>query len=81
MPIYDYRCRECGKVSEVLLRTADDRSIRCPDCGSSNLERLISASRMIAADSHSPGSTCCGRAERCDTPPCSSGEACRRDRA
>ena len=81
MPIYDYKCRECGKVSEVLLRTADDRSIRCPDCGSNNLERLISASRMIAADSRSPGSTCCGRAERCDMPPCSSGEACRTDRA
>ena len=41
MPIYDYRCRECGKVAEVFLRSADDRSIRCPDCGSSNLERLL----------------------------------------
>jgi hypothetical protein len=26
-----------------------------------------------------PGSTCCGRSERCDTPPCSNDGKCQRD--
>ncbi|MBE9514283.1 MAG: zinc ribbon domain-containing protein [Chloroflexi bacterium] len=43
MPIYDFRCRECGKVSEIFLRGADGQVTRCPDCGSDNLGRLISA--------------------------------------
>jgi len=29
MPIYDFRCRECGKVSEIFLRGAN-QTARCP---------------------------------------------------
>jgi len=78
MPIYDYKCRECGRVSEIFLRSPDSEDIKCPDCGSNNLERLISASYMIKMNAPMPGTTCCGRAERCETPPCSTGDVCRR---
>ena len=47
MPIYDFKCRECGRVSEMFLRSANDQVVRCPDCGSQNMERLITASYMI----------------------------------
>lgn len=77
MPIYDFRCRECGRVSEIFLRNAS-QAARCPDCGSDNMERLISASYMIKTDASAPGTTCCGRTERCETPPCSTGDVCRR---
>lgn len=30
MPIYDYTYQECGKVSEIFLRSADSENIRCP---------------------------------------------------
>jgi len=76
VPIYDFRCRDCGKVSEIFLRDAGQVA-RCPDCGSDNMERLISASYMIKS-APAPGTTCCGRTERCETPPCSSGDICRR---
>ena len=79
MPIYDFRCRECGKVSEIFLRGAHGQAARCPDCGNENLERLISASYMIRTEASAPGATCCGRAERCETPPCSTGDTCRRE--
>jgi putative FmdB family regulatory protein len=78
MPVYDYRCRDCGKVSEIFLRSLDAQSIKCPDCGSENLEKLVSASYMIKMEASAPGLTCCGRTERCETPPCSSGGVCRR---
>ena len=77
MPIYDYRCRECGKVSEIFQRGLSE-AVTCPACGSENMERLISASYMIRMDASAPGTTCCGRTERCDVPPCASGDVCRR---
>lgn len=77
MPIYDYRCRECGRVSEVLIRTSEGKA-RCTHCGGEDMERLISSSYMIRMDVASTDTTCCGRTERCETPPCSSGDVCRR---
>ncbi len=79
MPIYDYRCNQCGMISEMLVRVSRDEAVRCPDCGSGDVERLISASYMIKMDAPAPGTTCCGRAERCEAPPCSTGGTCRRD--
>ena len=78
MPIYDYKCQDCGKVSELFLRSADSEGINCPHCGSRNLERLISASYMIKMDAPMPGMTCCGKTERCEAPPCSTNNRCRR---
>lgn len=77
MPIYDYRCRECGRVSEVFLRSSNVE-VRCPHCGGEDMERLVSASYTIRMDAATPGTTCCGRTERCETPPCSSEDVCRR---
>lgn len=77
MPLYDFECRDCGRVSEVLLRTSGQVA-HCPECGSTNVERLISASYMIKADISGSGTTCCGRSERCEAPPCSTGDVCRR---
>jgi putative FmdB family regulatory protein len=79
MPIYDFRCQKCGEVSEFLLPSfSDNRTLTCPDCGSQNLERLISAPRLLRGGANAPGTTCCGRTERCETPPCSTDEGCRR---
>lgn len=78
MPIYDYRCKECGAISELLVRNSDNDA-RCPECGSINMEKKISASYAIKTGAAAPGTTCCGRAERCEKPPCSSGETCYRE--
>ncbi|RLC70424.1 MAG: zinc ribbon domain-containing protein [Chloroflexi bacterium] len=77
MPIYSYRCQNCGETVEVLLRSSEDRP-RCPNCGSESLEKLISASYTIRMGAPTSGLTCCGRTERCDTPPCSTDGTCRR---
>ncbi len=43
MPMYEYRCRECGKRYEMLRRMSDaDRDLKCPDCESEKVERLLS---------------------------------------
>ncbi len=78
MPIYDFKCRDCGKMFELLVRDAG-KTVTCPDCSSQRVEKLIAASYMVKAEPRRAGTTCCGRPERCDTPPCSVGDGCRRD--
>jgi putative FmdB family regulatory protein len=79
MPIYDFRCQECGELSEALLSiSSDSRTLACPSCGSQNLERLISAPSLMKEKANPPGTTCCGRTERCETPPCSTDKGCHR---
>ncbi|MBN2537314.1 zinc ribbon domain-containing protein [candidate division WOR-3 bacterium] len=41
MPIYEYRCRECGAEFEQLVMRADEK-VKCPKCGSSKLEKKFS---------------------------------------
>lgn len=79
MPIYEYRCLNCGRISEILLRNLDNENIECPICGSENLEKLLSASYAIRMNDSMPAGTCCGRTERCETPPCSVNGTCGRN--
>ena len=77
MPIYEYRCQSCETKFDLLVR--GDRSVVCPHCGSSSLDRLLSVPFVSSGRTARPsGRTCCGREERCDTPPCSEGDVCQR---
>jgi putative FmdB family regulatory protein len=42
MPIYEYRCEECGKRSSALLPSYSSPDPTCPHCGKPALRRLIS---------------------------------------
>lgn len=80
MPIYEYRCKECGRTEEFLILGEEDVPAKCRGCGSSDLERVMSPAALVSNSSFSnPGKTCCGREERCSVPPCSTGGGCRRD--
>ena len=80
MPIYEYRCGNCGERVEVLVRSGSGTP-SCPNCGSPLLEKLFSVPYVMSgAMPRSGGRTCCGREERCATPPCSTEQVCIRDR-
>jgi putative FmdB family regulatory protein len=67
MPIYEYRCQQCSRVFEHLVRTAsteESAEPHCPECGSGALKRLFS---LFASRSDRPakvtaggGGGCCG---------------------
>jgi len=79
MPIYEYRCGACGQVSEIWNGVGiRNDPIQCKTCGGNDLEKVLSLSHPVK-NPKPKGSTCCGRDERCDKPPCSSGSSCRRD--
>src|SRR5437660_9148840 len=43
MPIYDYRCRGCGKKSSFFVRTVNTPlEPACEHCGAREMERTIS---------------------------------------
>ena len=51
MPIYEFRCQDCGQTSSVFRRTiSSDVETNCPSCGGSNLARLISTFALLKAD-------------------------------
>ena len=44
MPIYEYRCSECGEKFEKLVRfSASTSEVECPKCGGRKVDKLISA--------------------------------------
>jgi putative FmdB family regulatory protein len=42
MPIYEYRCEECGKRSSALLQSFSTPDPVCTHCGKAGLRRLVS---------------------------------------
>lgn len=78
MPLYEYRCRACSATFEMLVR-ANSR-VTCPHCGDSSVDKLLSAPTVLSGQTaQTAGHTCCGREERCDAPPCSTGGSCRHE--
>lgn len=45
MPIFEYRCEECGERFDAFFRRAEDvetEKIACPECGSGRVRKLFS---------------------------------------
>ncbi len=51
MPIYEYRCQDCGRKLAVFWRSrAEARTPTCRRCGSDNIVRLISRVRLVRSE-------------------------------
>jgi putative FmdB family regulatory protein len=43
MPMYEYRCKGCGRTFEQLRRMSEaDRGVECPECRSEEVVRELS---------------------------------------
>jgi putative FmdB family regulatory protein len=62
MPLYEYKCRKCGKVFELFHRISEDASkTPCPECGEVGPEKLMSAvSSVNKGGGGSTASPSCG---------------------
>jgi len=64
MPIYEYRCEDCGTKFEKLVRRASEvPEIGCPSCGQKHLNQEFST---FAAHANGP-------AKQAEAPVCPSG--------
>ena len=43
MPIYEYRCENCGHELEAIQKLSEDPLRRCPDCDTDGLVKRVSA--------------------------------------
>ena len=43
MPIYAYRCDECGFAKDVLQKISDAQLTECPSCGKSAFKKQLTA--------------------------------------
>lgn len=77
MPIYDYRCSDCGKISEIMVGVSGhSETIQCKHCSSTSVSKMPTMASIATHYSRPHGKTCCGRDDRCDTPPCSTNSPC-----
>ena len=73
MPIFEFRCLECGSLFEKLFMNSDDKiDLVCPDCQSQSLERVVSrANHAIGLSSGSKqpkiSTKSCGPSNECMT--------------
>ena len=42
MPIFEYRCEDCGTKFEKLVRSSDTSGPVCPGCGTQHLKQELS---------------------------------------
>lgn len=59
MPLFEYRCRKCGHVTEFLESPDNDSKHQCEQCGSRNTEKVFSAFAVKGStSSRSSGASC-----------------------
>jgi putative FmdB family regulatory protein len=51
MPLYDFHCTKCERDFEALVRPQDPAP-KCPDCHSTELEKLLSGFALHTDDRH-----------------------------
>jgi putative FmdB family regulatory protein len=43
MPIYAYKCADCGQEKEVLQKISDAPLTECPSCGHPSMAKMVTA--------------------------------------
>lgn len=43
MPIYAYRCDDCGHTKDLLRKLSDPPLVTCPSCGGGSFRKLLTA--------------------------------------
>lgn len=71
MPLYEFHCDRCDHDVEVLVRSSEEPL--CPECGSNDLEKLLSVPAAPAISSGSLPIASAGEASSCGRPQCGSG--------
>ncbi len=61
MPIYEYRCEECGHRFEVIQRLGEGADgLACPGCGATGVEKMFSTFASAAPAGSAAGASSAG---------------------
>ena len=71
MPIFEFRCLECGALCEKIFMNPDEKiDLVCPECQSQSLERVVSRTN------HAIGSSSGSKQPKITTKSCGSSNQC-----
>ena len=71
MPIFEFRCLECGEIFEKLFMSSNEQwEMECPGCAGRSLERVVSRTSHVM----SPGPA--GNRPKITTKSCAPGSQC-----
>jgi len=74
MPVFEYKCKSCGTVSDILVGvTAEEPEVACVECGCTDLVKLLSSFSVGGGGSRFPIAS--SRSES-QASACSCGGAC-----
>ncbi|MBN1392899.1 MAG: zinc ribbon domain-containing protein [Sedimentisphaerales bacterium] len=59
MPIFEYKCKKCGHITEFLEKTSNPRKHVCEKCKSSDLQKLLSTFAAGRSSTTSQGNGSC----------------------
>ena len=70
MPIYEYKCEDCGtKFEKLVRRSAEAEGIECPSCGRKHLKQELSVFAAHASGgTKAPQGPMCPSGGMCPTP-------------
>ena len=71
MPIYEFKCRDCGETSEFLVSmNRGDFTPKCTNCGSESMEKVLNSSFAVigGGGGSREEASCCGMTNPCDNP-------------
>jgi len=73
MPIYEFKCEDCGENFEVLSTYDELAKVTCPKCKSKHLKKLISHLGFIKHSDQSFSSSSTSSESSSSCPSCSGG--------
>jgi putative FmdB family regulatory protein len=59
MPLYEYRCKSCGKKHEehATIDRRDRDGVECPHCGATGCVRELSIAAVLGGGAYGPKSS------------------------
>lgn len=67
MPLYEFRCNECDRRFDALVRAGQPVTVACQTCESTNVRRLVSTFATVGGfddtfqmSESASGGGCCG---------------------
>ena len=60
MPVYEYRCADCGEHFDRLVSHAERSAVRCPRCDGRRAQRLLSTFAVGKSHPVAPAPGPCG---------------------
>jgi putative FmdB family regulatory protein len=71
MPIYEFKCLECGEYFEILVMKSEESvEMACPKCKSESFERILSSTNYAMGEGAGAGKGASAQTRNCSSGSC-----------